>query len=121
MTYYGAKNLATSFRTVRKNTLTIANEIPEDKYSFRAADGTMSVGELLAHMADQPDVADRGAWPDACRRSISRSSAQRMQMGKQAEAALRTKAEITRALTENGEQFAAFVDGLDDAHAFRRW
>jgi uncharacterized damage-inducible protein DinB len=35
-------------------------------------------------------------------------------MGKQAGAALRTKAEIIRALTENGEQFAAFVEKLDE-------
>ena len=31
MTYYGAKNLADSFLTVRTNTLAIANEIPDDK------------------------------------------------------------------------------------------
>ena len=35
MTYYGAKHLADSFRTVRKNTLAIAEEIPEDKYASR--------------------------------------------------------------------------------------
>src|SRR5882672_5353940 len=29
MTYYGAKDLARSFRTVRDNTITIAEEIPE--------------------------------------------------------------------------------------------
>ena len=43
MTYYGAKNLADNFRTVRKNTLTIANEIPEEQYDFKAAPGVMSV------------------------------------------------------------------------------
>ena len=36
MTYYGAKQLADSFRTVRKNTLAIAEEIPEEKYGFKA-------------------------------------------------------------------------------------
>jgi len=51
MTYYGAKDLAESFRTVRKNTLAIAEEIPEDKYSFRPMPETRSVGELLAHIA----------------------------------------------------------------------
>jgi len=54
MTYYEAKHLADSFRTVRKNTLTIANEIPEDQYGFRAAEGTMSVAEMLAHIALSP-------------------------------------------------------------------
>src|SRR5258708_2097416 len=51
MTYYGAKELAASFRRVRKNTIAIAQDIPEDKYSFRAAPDTHTVGELLAHIA----------------------------------------------------------------------
>jgi len=37
LNYYGAKELAESFRTVRKNTITIAQELPEEKYSFRPA------------------------------------------------------------------------------------
>jgi hypothetical protein len=37
LNYYGAKDLAGSFRTVRKNTLTIAQDIPEEKYGFRPA------------------------------------------------------------------------------------
>ena len=40
MNYYGAKDLAGSFRTVRKNTLTIAQDIPEEKYGFRPAPDT---------------------------------------------------------------------------------
>ena len=51
MTYYGSKELAASFRTVRNNTLTIANEIPEDKYSFAPAPGCRTVGQTLAHIA----------------------------------------------------------------------
>jgi uncharacterized damage-inducible protein DinB len=113
MTYYGAKNLADSFRTVRKNTLTIASEIPEEQYGFRAADGTMSAGELLAHIAVSP------MWQiEVHGQKIAQVDfaffGSRLEMGKQAEAALRTKAEIIRALTENGEQFAAFVEKLDE-------
>ena len=51
MTYYGSKELAASFRTVRNNTLTIAEEIPEDKYDFRAAADCRSVAQTLVHMA----------------------------------------------------------------------
>src|SRR5579863_970664 len=51
MNYYGAKELAASFRTVRGNTIKIAEEIPEDKYGFRAAPGCRSVGEMLVHIA----------------------------------------------------------------------
>ena len=48
---YGSKQLADAFRTVRKNTLAIAQDIPEDKYSFRAAPETRTVSQLLIHIA----------------------------------------------------------------------
>jgi uncharacterized damage-inducible protein DinB len=51
MTYYGAKELAESLRTVRKNTIQIAEEIPEAQYDFKATPESRSVGELLAHIA----------------------------------------------------------------------
>src|ERR1700733_3610465 len=50
MNYYGAKELAESFRTVRKNTITIAQEIGEEHYGFRATPDTRSVAELLTHI-----------------------------------------------------------------------
>ena len=40
MNYYGAKDLAGSFRTVRKNTITIAEEIGEQHYGFSPAPDT---------------------------------------------------------------------------------
>jgi len=51
MIFYSGTDLARAFRTVRKNTLEVAKEIPEEKYGFRAADGTMSVAEMLARIA----------------------------------------------------------------------
>jgi hypothetical protein len=51
MEYYGAKGLAESFRTVRKNTLAVAGDIPEDKYGFRPAAGSRSVAEPLVDIA----------------------------------------------------------------------
>src|SRR5450759_2093479 len=51
MTYYGPKEMAASFRTVRANTIKIAEEIPEESYSFRAAAGCRSVAETLIHIA----------------------------------------------------------------------
>jgi uncharacterized damage-inducible protein DinB len=52
MTYYGAKDIADSFRTVRNNTLKIAEEIPEDKYGFRAAEGTRTIAQTLIHISN---------------------------------------------------------------------
>lgn len=50
MTAYGAKELANSFRTVRRNTIQIANDIPESSYDFVPAPGARSVSELLRHI-----------------------------------------------------------------------
>jgi uncharacterized damage-inducible protein DinB len=114
MTYYGAKHLADSFRTVRKNTLAIAEEIPEDQYGFRATPDVMSVGEMLAHLAVSP------MWQiDVHTRKVDHLDfayfSARTQQAKAEEQLLRTKAEIVRALQENGEKFASFVAGLDEA------
>ena len=51
MTYYGSKDLAAAFRTVRDNTIKIAEDIPENKYDFRPAPDTRTVRETLAHLA----------------------------------------------------------------------
>ena len=51
MNYYGAQELAASYRTVRKNTLAIAQDIPAEKYGFRPSPDTRSVAELLTHIA----------------------------------------------------------------------
>jgi uncharacterized damage-inducible protein DinB len=114
MTYYGAKHLADSFRTVRKNTLAIAEEIPEDKYGFKASPDVMSVGEMLAHLAIAP------MWQiDLHTQKIDRVDfaffGAHLQQSKAEEQMLRTKAEIVRALQENGDRFATFLEGLDEA------
>src|SRR5215470_3194892 len=51
MTYYGGKELAEAFRKVRKNTIQIAEDIPEDKYGFKPSPESRSIGQTLAHMA----------------------------------------------------------------------
>src|SRR3954462_3913360 len=114
MTYYGASNLADSFRTVRKNTLTIANEIPEDRYDFTAAPGVMSVREMLAHLAISPmwQIEVHGNRVDHLDFAFFSARMQQSQLDEQA---LKTKADIVRALTENGEKFAAFVEQLYEA------
>ena len=51
MAHYGSNELAQSFRTVRKNTLEAARDIPQDKYDFRPTPDCRSVEKLLAHIA----------------------------------------------------------------------
>ena len=114
MTYYGSKNLADSFRTVRKNTLTIANEIPEEQYGFRAAPDVMSVGELLAHLAISP-MWQIEAHTNKIEQIDFAYFGSRLQQAALDEKALATKAAIIKALTDNGEAFASFIERVDEA------
>lgn len=56
MTYYSAKELAASFRTVRNNTITIAEEIDEKNYGYRATPETRSVAETLVHIVNSTRI-----------------------------------------------------------------
>src|SRR4029453_5779657 len=56
VTYYGAKELASAFRTVRNNTIKIAEEVPEDKYDFRPAPDARSIRDTLVHIALSTDL-----------------------------------------------------------------
>jgi uncharacterized damage-inducible protein DinB len=60
MTYYGATDLARSFRVVRKNTLAIAEDIPENQYDYRPTPESRSVREILAHIAVSSQRTYRG-------------------------------------------------------------
>ena len=51
MSIYGGKELAEAFRTVRKNTIQVAEDIPEDKYKHVAGEGCRSVARMLTHVA----------------------------------------------------------------------
>ena len=51
MLCYGAKDLARSYRTVRGNTVQMAEEIPESKLDFAPVPGIRTVRQLLTHIA----------------------------------------------------------------------
>lgn len=48
---YGLKQLVESVRTVRKNTILIAEDIPENQYGYRPTPESRSVAETLVHIA----------------------------------------------------------------------
>src|SRR5262249_33428603 len=50
MTYYGGKELAASFRTVRYNTIKIEEEVEEKNCGFQAPPETRTVAKMLAHI-----------------------------------------------------------------------
>jgi uncharacterized damage-inducible protein DinB len=59
MNYYGGKEMADSFRTVRKNTIIIAEEIGEEHYGFRPGPESRSVAQLLMHIALAPQIQEQ--------------------------------------------------------------
>jgi hypothetical protein len=55
MNPYGPKQLGDSMRTVRKNTILIAEDIPEKDYGYRPTPDSRSVAETLVHIASVLD------------------------------------------------------------------
>jgi len=112
MTAYSGKELANAFRTVRKNTVQVAEDIPESQYGHVAAPECKSVGRMLTHIA----VA-QGFW-DEIHRKQRRTTMQGIDfvaMGERAEAnesKPRSKAEIIELLRTEGQQFAAWLETL---------
>jgi uncharacterized damage-inducible protein DinB len=113
MAYYGGKEMAASFRTVRGNTIRIAEDIPEDQYGFKAAPDTRGVGQLLTHIAIGPrfqyHIHSQGI--DDLKKVDFTQLAR--QLGAE-ESRPRTKAEIVAYLASEGEKFAAFLEGLSE-------
>ena len=114
MNYYGAKDLADGFRTVRKNTLVIANEIGEDKYGFRPAPDSRTVAQLLVHIALASKVQEQ--IQGAERRTTLEGFDFMGFMGRliAEEQTSRTKAQIVKLLQEEGDRFAGMIAGLSD-------
>jgi len=114
MNLYGPKELVDSMRTVRKNTILIAEDIPESQYGYRPAPDSRSVAETLVHIG-MLGRADRFLHEEDRRPSledfdfgelISRSQAE--------EERPRSKSEIIDFLRTEGERSAQWVEGLPE-------
>ena len=109
--HYGGKELANAFRTVRKNTIQVAEDIPESSYGFVSAPEVRPVARMLTHVA----IATR-IWEEVSKKGLTtlvgfdfigltdRFSAE--------EAKPRTKAEILDLLRSEGEKFASWMETL---------
>ncbi len=115
MTYYGAKELARSFRTVRMNTIKIAEEIPEEKYGFRPAEGCRSIAETLVHIAVMSRVPEQIHAVERLSTLVGFDFFG--VMGKlQAEVkVLRTKTQVLELLRTEGEKHAKILEGVSEA------
>lgn len=113
MTFYGGKELAASFRTVRKNTSIAASEIPEDQYGFRAAPGTRTVAEQLVHIAVAPRIQEQ--IQKAALRTLKGFNFPGLMNEMLAEEKkARSKREILSLLESSGEEFAQWLQTLSD-------
>jgi uncharacterized damage-inducible protein DinB len=114
MTYYGGKEMAASFRTVRGNTIRVAEDIPEEQYDFRVAPGTRSVRQMLSHIAGLHALQHRmqtGGVTDLASFNFGVVVAEMLAE----EAKPRTKAEILDLLKSNGEKFASYLESLSES------
>ena len=113
MNYYGGKELADAFRTVRKNTIQIAEDIPEEKYGFSPAPDTRTIAQALAHIG----VATNFAYIVHSTRVTDMATlnfAELFQNFTAEETRPRSKAEMIEYLKAEGDKFASFLEGLDD-------
>ena len=114
MNYYGAKELAESFRTVRKNTIQTAEDIPEDQYGFTPAEGTRSIARTLVHIALSPQ------FQLAVHAGERRTSFEGldfptlMKRLAEEEAKDRTKVQVIDLLKTEGDTWVSFLEGVSE-------
>jgi uncharacterized damage-inducible protein DinB len=120
MTYYGPKEMAASFRTVRANTIKIAEEIPEESYTFRAAPECRSVAQTLIHIAVGARLQEQVHLIE--HRDTLVGFDFFAFLGKQLaeEQVARSKAEILEMLRAAGERYAKSLEGLSEAFLAER-
>lgn len=111
MNSYGGKELANAFRTVRKNTIQVAEDIPESRYGHVAAPDVRSVAKMLTHVAISPRI-----WEEIDKKGLKTLVGFDF-LGKldefiAEEAKNRSKAEILNMLRTEGERFASWLETL---------
>ena len=115
MDLYGRKQLVDSIRTVRKNTIAIAGDIPATKYDYRPTPDSRSVAETLVHIASL-SRADRRLHGD---RRVS--SLEDFDFGKlieeseTEEAPSRSKSDIIDLLQTEGERWCDWLTAIPES------
>jgi uncharacterized damage-inducible protein DinB len=108
---YGGKELAEGFRTVRKNTIQVAEDIPETKYDHVAAPDARSVKQMLAHVAISTRI-----WEEVHKKRLTTLVGfdffGKIDEFHAEESKPRTKAELVSLLRSEGEKFAGWLDTL---------
>jgi uncharacterized damage-inducible protein DinB len=112
MSSYGGKELGSAFRTVRKNTIQVAEDIPESKYGHVAAPECKSVARMLTHIAISTRIWDEIHKKQRLTTMPGVNFLEMRDRFDAEEAKPRSKAEIVELLRTEGEQFAAWLETL---------
>lgn len=109
--HYGGKELAEAFRTVRKNTIQVAEDIPEERYDHVAAPDIRSVRQMLTHVAISPRI-----WEEVHGKGLTTLVGfdffKFIDEFKAEEAKERSKAELIQLLRADGDRFAGWLETL---------
>jgi uncharacterized damage-inducible protein DinB len=111
MIAYGGKELADAFRTVRKNTIQVAEDIPESKYDFVAASEVRPVGKMLTHVAIASRIWEK-VHGEKLKTLVGFNFFGLMDEFNAEENKPRSKAEIVQLLRTEGDKFAAWLETL---------
>lgn len=115
MNVYGPKQLVDGVRTVRKNTIQIAEDIPESDYSYRPTPESRSVAETLVHIA-LASQGDRRIHGDQRLSSLEGYNFGELIKRSETEEKLsRSKREIVELLRTEGERWCDWLATFPDA------
>ena len=114
MNFYGPRQLIDGMRTVRRNTIRIAEDIPESQYGYRATPDSRSVAETLVHIA-MLGRADRFLHEEDRRPSLEGFDfGELIKRSQLEEKRPRSKSEIIELLRAEGEHSAQWVEELPE-------
>ncbi len=107
---YNGKDFATSFRTVRKNTIQIAEDIPEPSYAFSPAPDVRTVGQMLTHIALSTRIFEELNKDHRLTTLVGFDFVGFRERQAADEAKPRTKADILELLRTEGDRFSSWLE-----------
>jgi uncharacterized damage-inducible protein DinB len=114
MNLYGPKQLAESMRTVRKNTIQIAEDIPEKDYNYRPTPESRSVLETLVHIASLSRF-DRIVHEEQHLSSLEGFDFGALFKGEAEEKRIRAKSDVVALLLTQGDRWCQWLEGLPES------
>lgn len=114
MTYYGAKDLASAFRTVRDNTIKIAEDIGEEHYGFRPTPESRTIAETLIHIANISKLPYEMHGVKKVTTLVGFDFMSVVGPMIAGEKTIRSKAEIIKILTDSRDQIGNWLGSLSE-------